>query len=135
MSSENTLTGRNGEFWVGGTQVARTTLWNVNPTLATTSEWGDSDSGGCTNRAAGRMDCTFTAEGKYDSLAAGNAFDLFQEGDIVEPAILYLDTGGSNWTFARALCMDFTMAVNMDTQEVIGWTSAWGSDGTYTRPS
>ena len=51
MSSENTLTGRNGKFVVGTTLVARLTQWAVNPTLAGTNEWGDSDSGGFTNRS------------------------------------------------------------------------------------
>ena len=43
MSSETSLTGRNGKFVVGTTQVARTTQWQVTKTLASKSEWGDSD--------------------------------------------------------------------------------------------
>ena len=108
MSSENTLTGRNGKFTVDGDLCARVTQWQVTRTLASKSEWGDSDSAGRTNRAAGRHDSTFTAEGKYDT--SDEVFDLF------------------------ALCDNFQLTVNIDTGEVIGWTSAWGEDGISYRP-
>jgi hypothetical protein len=131
MSSLNTLTGRNGKFVVGTTQVARTTQWAVNPTLATSSEWGDSDSSGFTNRAAGRKDATFTSEGKYDS--SSEVFDLFQPEDVAI-AVLWLDATSLYWDFPRALCTDFNLIVDVDTEEVIGWTSAWGADGVFYYP-
>ena len=136
MSSATTLTGRNGKFTVGGILVARITQWAINPTLASSTEWGDSDSAGYTSRAPGRKDCTFTAEGKYDKEDAGtprNAFNLFQPGDIVA-AILYFNTTTlpPYYSFTRALCTDFNLTVNVDTEEVIGWTSSWGADGAYT---
>lgn len=131
MSSENTLTGRNGKFVVDTSLVARATQWAVNPKLASTSEWGDSDSGGYTNRAAGRKDATFTAEGKYDT--TDEVFDLFEIGDIAI-AVLWMDATSLYWDFPRALNNDFNIAVNIDTEEVIGWTSAWGADGIFYHP-
>jgi len=131
MSSENTLTGRTGKFVVGTTLVARTTKWDVNPTLAGGSEWGDSDSNGFTNRAPGRKDCTFTAEGKYDT--TDEVFDLFQPEDIAI-AVLWLNNLTLYWDFPRALCNDFSLSVDIDTEEVIGWTSGWGSDGEFYYP-
>lgn len=131
MSSENsTVTGRTGKFVVGTTQVAKTTKWDVNPTLASSSEWGDSDSGGFTNRRAGRKDCTFNAEGKYSKTAS--QFTLFKEGDTAI-AVLWMNAT-LYWDFPCALCDNFTVAVDIDSQEVIGWTSAWGADGAYYRP-
>ena len=130
MSSANTVTGRNGEFVVGTTRIARVTQWNVNPTLATKSEWGDSDSAGFTNRAAGRKDATFTAEGKYDT--TNEIWDLFQPEDIAI-AVLWLNAT-LYWDFPRALCDDFSLVVNIDTEEVIGWTSGWGADGVFYYP-
>ncbi len=129
MSSSNTLTGRGGTFSVDNTSIARITQWGANPTLASSSEWGDSDSGGFTNRAAGRKDCTFTAEGKYDSTQ--ELYTLFEPEDIVL-AILGT-TGTPGFNFPRALCSDFNITVNVDTEEVIGWSSNWGADGTYTK--
>jgi len=128
MSSENTLTGRNGKFVVDGILVARTTQWQVTRTLASKSEWGDSDSGGHTNRAPGRKDSTFTAEGKYDT--SDEVFDLFQPGDIAQ-ATLFLNAVVPflYYDFPRALCDNFQLTVNVDTSEVIAWTSAWGEDG------
>jgi len=131
MSSLNTLTGRNGKFVVGTTLVSRITSWAVNPTLASSSEWGDSDSAGWTNRTAGRKDATFTAEGKYDT--SNEVFDLFQPEDIVI-AVLWLNALTLYWDFPRALCLDFNLTVDVDTQEVIGWTSNWGADGMVYYP-
>jgi hypothetical protein len=130
MSSLNTLTGRNGKFQVAASLVARTTQWAVNPKLASTSEWGDSDSAGYTNRAAGRKDATFNGEGKYDT--TDDVFDLFMPGDnaacvLKMNSVLY-------WNFPRALCSDFNLTVNIDSEEVIGWTSGWGADGAFYRP-
>ena len=133
MSSENTVTGRHGKRVVAGELLARVTQWACNPTLASSSEWGDSDSAGFTNRASGRKDNTFTSEGKYDS--ATEVFDTFQPDDIALvtlflnhlPPLLYYD-------FPRALCNDFSITVDVDTEEVIGWTSAWGADGIFTYP-
>lgn len=132
MTSENTLTGRNGVFQWGGTTIARTTQWSVNPTLATSNEWGDSDSSGYTNRSAGRRDCTFTTEGKYDSTS--EVFDLFQPEDIAAAVLWLARTASLYWDFPRALCSDFNLVVNVDTEEVIGWTASHGADGIFYRP-
>lgn len=131
MSSLNTLTGRNGKFSVDDQLVARITEWSVNPTLATSSEWGDSDSGGFTCRAAGRRDATFDAEGKYDT--GTEVWDLFEEGDVAQ-CTLWLNATSLYYDFPRALCNDFSLTVDVDSEEVIGWESSWGADGQYTRP-
>ena len=131
MASTTALTGRNGKVLIGANTIARITQWAVNPTLATSTEWGDSDSAGFTNRAPGRKDATFTAEGKFDS-GVRNAFDLFQPGDILL-VLLYLVADGSiRYNFPRALCTDFSLTVNVDSEEVIGWSSSWGADGEYS---
>lgn len=132
MSSEGSLTGRNGKFKVGTATIARCTQWVVNPKLATSSEWGDSDSAGYTNRAPGRRDATFTAEGKYDSDISANAYDIFQPEDYA--AVWLTLTGSLYWKFPRAMCSDFNLTVNIDTEEVVGWTSSWGADGIFYRP-
>lgn len=131
MSSVNTLTGRNGKFVVETTLVARTTQWQVTTTLASKSEWGDSDSAGFTNRAPGRKDATFTSEGKYDT--SDEVFDLFQPEDIAI-AVLWLNNTSLYWDFPRAMNDNFQLTVNIDTAEVIGWTSSWGADGVYYYP-
>lgn len=132
MTSENTLTGRNGKFVVDDTLVARITKWDVNPKLASSNEWGDSDSGGYTNRSRGRKDATFNAEGKYDT--TDEIFDLFQEGDIAECVLWLANSAGLYYAFPRALCSEFSISTVVDTEEVIGWTSGWGADGIYYHP-
>jgi hypothetical protein len=148
MSSYNTLTGRHGKISQAAasldetppattTEIARVTNWGVNPTLASDSQWGDSSCGGYTARAAGRRDATFTTEGKYDKTT--EVWDLFLPEDILA-ITLWLDhdarSGGVNryWDFPRALCNDFNMVVDVDTEEVIGWTATWGADGIFYKP-
>jgi hypothetical protein len=131
MSSEGTITGRDGEIVVEGQRVGRATKWTANRTLATKAEWGDSDSGGYTNRAPGRRDSTFDFEGKYSE--DDSQFDLFEEGDIAE-STLWLDNVSLYYHYPRALCLDFNVTVDMDTEDVIGYTSNWGADGIYYRP-
>ncbi len=131
MSSATTLTGRKGRAAVAGQLVARAKKWEVSRTLASKSEWGDSDSNGFTNRAAGRKDSTFDMEGVYDT--THEQFDLFVPEDIAE-CVLWMDLTTLYWAFPRALCMDFKISVNIDTEEVIGWTSNWGADGEYFHP-
>lgn len=130
-ASEGTITGRNGKFVVETSLVARCTTWDVNPTLATTNEWGDSDSEGFTARSAGRKDATFNAEGKYED--TDEVFDLFQPEDS-SIAVLWLDATSLYWDFPAALCTDFNLTVNIDSEEVVGWTSSWGADGKYYYP-
>jgi hypothetical protein len=138
MTSENTLTGRHGKFYVDGTQIARTTQWSVDSKLANKSEWGDSDSCGFTNRAPGRKDASFSAEGKYDT--TDEVFDIFQPEDYAE-VFLYMSYTSTcatvadiHWHFPRALCDSFKLTVNIDSEEVIGWTSEWAADGIFYYP-
>lgn len=129
--SANTKVGRLGRAVVGSTLIARITSWSVNPTQATNSEWGDSDSNGFTNRAPGRKDATADTEGKYDT--SNEVFDLFQPEDIVI-LTLWLDNLTLYWDFPCALNLDFNLSVDVDSEEVIGWTANWGSDGPYFYP-
>ena len=131
MATTTALTGRNGKFQVGSTTVARTTTWGVNPKLATKSEWGDSDTAGYTARMPGRRDATYTADGKYDT--AAEQFDLFQPEDKAQCG-LWMNASALYWAFPSAMCDDFSMQVNIDTEEVIGWSSSWGADGIFYRP-
>lgn len=131
MTGETALTGRNGKFVIGSSLVARTKTWTVNPTMASGSEWGDSNSAGFTNRAAGRRDSTFSSEGVYDT--GDEVFDLFQPGDITI-ATLWLDNVGLFFDYPRALCSDFSLVLDIDTEEVVAWTAGHGADGVFHRP-
>lgn len=111
--------------------MARIKSWEVSRSLANTNEWGDSDSAGYTNRSRGRRDATFDTEGVYDT--SDEQFDLFEDGDIAE-VVLWMDATSLYWAFPRALCTEFGMNVNVDSEEVIGWTASWGADGIYYHP-
>jgi len=143
MSGSGTsMTGRHGAFYIGNDRIARCTQWAVSQKPASVSEWGDSDGCGWTCRAPGRRDVTFTAEGKFDRTDA--QWDIFVGGDYAS-AYLYprkpttcddpIPQDSWNFYFPRAVCMEFNLTVNIDTEEVIGWTSSWGNDGVVTLPS
>lgn len=125
------LTGRNGKFVVDGSLIARLTQWQVSPKLASSSEWGDSDTAGYTARTAGRKDASFNAEGKYDT--ADEQYDIFFIGDKAQ-AELWMDATALYWGFPMALCSDFSMSVNIDSEEVLGWSSSWAADGIFYYP-
>ena len=135
-SSETALTGQFGAITVADENVARTTKWSIKSKLAHTSEWGDSDSQGHTNRAPGRHDRTNSIAGKYDTDV--EQYNVFDAGDIVSeklyPSLNNPDQEDLFWYFPRALCSDFSMDVDMDSEEVIGWTSEFGEDGPSFRP-
>jgi len=124
------VTGVLGVFAVGTTRVARATQHAVSSKLASKSEWGDSDTAGYTARMPGRKDGTFTAEGKFDS--GDEQYDLFQPGDKVI-ATLWMNAS-LYWDFPCAMNEDFSMTVNIDSQEVIGWNTNWGADGIFHYP-
>lgn len=126
MTSSTALTGRTAKFQISNTTVARATEWSGSRKMATKSEWGDSDGNGWTNRAAGRQDFTFTSSGKYDT--SSEQFDLFMAGDILQVG-LWMDNSALYWAVPRALCDNFDLSVNIDTEEVLGWSAAWGADG------
>lgn len=138
-SSNYTRTGRDGRVFLAAaglspaTEIARITEWSFNFTLATSSEWGDSYSEGFENRSAGRRDATADTEGKYDT--GEEVWDLFQPGDV-----LALNLSGARSTtgfyglrigLPRALCNDFSLTVDIDSSEVIGWEASWGADGPF----
>ena len=130
MSSQGTITGKSGEIVVGVVNVARVTSWDVNPTLATSSEFGDSDSAGYTNRLRGRLDATFNASGKYDTTS--EMWGVIYVG-VVADVTLWIN-GTKYFNFPRALCNDFSMTVDIDAAEVVGYESSWGADGKFWRP-
>ncbi len=130
MSGETAMTGKDGYLSVEGTPVARITNWKQSRKLAHTSEWGDSDGEGWTNRLGGRKDSTFTADGKFDT--SSEFYDLFDIGDIVEAKLVM--KLGLFWSYDRALCQSYDLAIDVDREEVVGWTSAWGGDGEVKRP-
>lgn len=59
--------------------------------------------------------------------------------DTIGSATLFLDgraatVGDQYWYFPRVLCTEFSLTVDIDTEEVIGWTSSWGADGIFYFP-
>ena len=124
------LTGVTGRITVDGAELIRITQWEVNPTMDTSTEWGDSEGAGYTLRAAGRKGATLTCEGKFDT--GSEQFDIVYPGDKV--TITLWQSSLVFWDMNCCLCTNFTLNVNVDTQEVQGWTADFGTDGIFYRP-
>lgn len=145
MTGASALAGHNGQVSIAnpfdsGTEIliARITQWSINPTSSETA-WGDSDSGGYTNRKAARFDCTGTITAKFENANSNKRpYDYLKKGDIVK-LVLWEDNaadGGTNqpWVFPSALIQSFNQTVDVDTKEVIEWSADFGADGIFHEP-
>lgn len=128
-SSATARTGELAKAVVDDQLVARITQWSFNPTAAE-SAWGDSDSGGYTNRVGARKDGTGSLTGKFDS--DNKAYDLFMPGDTVK--LVLWETATDYWVIECALITSFTVTYDQDTKEVVEWSADFGADGKYYYP-
>ena len=129
MSGESAVSGELGKAVIDDSLVARITTWSINR-QSSESAWGDSDSGGFTNRKRARRDATGTISGKLDS--DDLQYNLFDDGDIVE--LVLWEDATRYWVIPRALIQNFQLEFNTDTKEVVGWTASFGADGQYYKP-
>lgn len=125
------ITGRNGKAVADNTQIGRLTEWNINMTAGETA-WRDSDSAGYTNRLATFLDATGSVAGKYSS--SSEIWDMFFIGDKPELILWQTAAAGDYFAFPCVLITSFAYVVNMDTQEVVGWTANFGADGIFYFP-
>ena len=128
-SSASARTGELGKAVVDSTLIARITQWTFNPTAAE-SAWGDSDSGGYTNRVSGRKDGTGNLTGKFDT--TNKVYDLFMPGDSVK--LVLWESATDYWVMECCLITSFSVTYNNDTKEVVEWTADFGADGKYYYP-
>lgn len=143
MSSFGTLSGRGGSVslneattGLANITVLRIARWRVRPQLIEYAAWADSDTAGRIARAPGAKDGLFTTQGVYDfRLPALASYNLFQPGDK-RTVHLWMDKTIANfyWRFPSALCLDFELIVDVDTERVVGWSAEWGADGIFYRP-
>ena len=138
MSSNTTLSGRRGVVGLGPANttqvvlVARVTKWKINPSLVEVAEWADSDTAGYIARAPGAEDAVFSTEGKYDTITP--VWNLFQPRDKLFVQLWLTSLAPLFWKFPSALCISFSLMVDIDTEEVIGWSAEWGADGKFYKP-
>lgn len=130
----NSTTARNGcegKVVVAGQLIARITSFSIQESVGETA-WGDSDSGGFTNRKAGRRDATINFGGKFDTNK--KIYNLMRVGDNVKLVLWESTTDTDYWVFPCVLIQSFQVDVNTDTKEVITWSATAGADGIYYYP-
>ena len=44
------------------------------------------------------------------------------------------ENGARYWYFPCVVIEEFSMTVNVDSQEVVGWSANWGADGIFYKP-
>lgn len=121
--------GDKGEVVADGTAIARTTGWTFNPKIGE-SAWGDSDSAGYTLRKGARKDGSGSCEGKYDDTTPQSA--VVEIGD--EPELVLWITQTLYYYMPCVLITGFSLSVNMDSKEVVGWSCDFGCSGIFYRP-
>jgi hypothetical protein len=129
MSGVSAVSGVLGKAVIDSDLIARLTSWSVNRQSGE-SAWGDSDSGGFTNRKRGRRDATGSIAGKLDE--DDYQYNVFDDGDIV--TLVLWENATRYWVFPSALIQNFQLEFNPDTQDVVGWTADFGADGIYYKP-
>lgn len=130
--TSNAITGRLGKAVADDALVARLTEFNFTATAGETT-WRDSDSAGYTNRLVTFLDATGSVAGKYDS--GTEIWDTFWIGDKPKLVLWQTANAGDYFAFPCVLITSFAYVVNVDTQEVVGWTANWGADGIFYYPS
>lgn len=128
-SNDSVRRGNLGKVKVDGTNAARLKAWDINH-VVDESAWGDSDSGGFTNRVPGREDATGSMTGVFDN--DNPVYALFAAGDIV--TLVLFENTTSYWYFACALIKSYAISYNMDTKEAVEWKSDWAADGVFYKP-
>ncbi len=134
------LGGVGGRVVIDGNIIVRVKTWSLN-SVVSESAWGDSNSGGFTNRKPARADATGTIVGVMDDVT--RIYSYFSGGDFVGRLVQLslweklTSAGGAatrGWWFPCALIQGFDITLDMDTKEVVEFTMSWGSDGIYYRP-
>lgn len=128
-ATSTAITGVLGKAVVDDVTVARLTQWSIDPS-AGDSEWGDSDGEGYTLVKSGRKGATGSCEGKFDT--SKPQYAVFKLGDEVK-LVLWLDAS-RYYAIPCAVITGFSLVVNVDTQEVVGWTANWKASGKFYYP-
>jgi len=161
MSSNTAITGRGGAVWINTKieqnwtattwmEVARITNWSLEQKPGSITSWADSDTAGFLTNAPGARSASFTTEGKFTwdtVMQGGKQWDLFRGGDYARVKLYVRETDLTPaepdpntypyecfYDFNPALCTNFSLTVNVDTEEVVGWTASWVNCGPFTVP-
>lgn len=121
--------GKDGKVLAGATQLAEITKWTFNP-KSNNPAWASSDSAGYKKRVAGVKDGGGSIEGKFDS--SSKFYTLVAEGDEVTLK-LYLDA--TRYYSVPAIIDDYSLTVDMDTGDVVGWSANFSTNGAWTEPA
>lgn len=121
------------DFVNTGDSILRVTRWLVQETTDTSIEWADSDSAGYTIHAPGRLGARFDADGKYSGERP--IFPYTRVGALVT-AQLWIDRTVPYlcWDFELARCTSFKCSVDVDTEEIVGWSGSWIATGVFYKP-
>lgn len=128
-SNASVARGNAGKVEVDDNLIARIKQWSLTTTSAPQA-FGDSDSGGYTNRVPGRLDATGSLTGVYDM--DDPVYDLFVPGDVVE--LVLWERTAKYWAFPCVVMDNFRVTFNMDTKEAVEWSADFAADGIFYAP-
>jgi hypothetical protein len=120
------ICGKEGSVVIGATELPEITMWSFNPTI-TTQSYASNKTNGFKRKVCGSKDATGSLEGKWDR--TDPITDHFTEGSTVT-LLLHLDT--TRKITVPALITGMTIEVNIDDNEIEGWTADFEADGEWT---
>jgi hypothetical protein len=122
------ISGKNGKVQIVSSDVAECTGWTFNPTSNNPS-WGSCDGGGYKQRVAGVKDGSGSIEGKFNP--DDPIYDHLEEGTSV---VLKLYINATAYYRVPAIIDSFSLEVDMDDGDVVGWSADFSTNGAWTKP-
>lgn len=123
------ISGKDGRILVAGTGVAHCTKWSFNP-KSNNPAWASCDTNGFKTRVGGVKDGSGSMEGKFDT--AHPFYDAMDVGTEIT-ALLYINA--TMFYSIPAIIDDYSIEVDMNEGEVVGWSANFSTRGAWTEPS
>jgi hypothetical protein len=123
------ISGKGGKAQIGSTDISEITKWSFNPT-SNNSAWASSDTSGYKKRVAGVKDGSGSIEGVFDE--EDEIYLTFEPGDSITLK-LYIDA--SKYYSVPSLIDSFSIEVDLNDGEVVGWSADFSINGAWTKPT
>lgn len=120
------ISGQGGDFTVGGQSIKEVKKWSLN-TMIVIHAYSSNKTGGFKRKVTGIKDGKGSIEGVWDPAAPLPS--QMEVGQTLAAAAL--TKAGQQYTY-NALFADNKVSVDIDTGDIIGWTSDYEVDGAWT---
>lgn len=122
------ISGKNGDVSISSTSISEVTQWTFTET-SNNPAFASNKTAGFKQRVAGVKDGSGTIEGKWDPGDPATA--VIEVGTLVT---LTLEIDATQFYTVPSIIDSFSMTVNLDDGDVVGWTAEFSINGAWTLP-